>query len=289
MNNLQLGLPEPYALGFNIARSREQVSRRNTLFKHVHIGSIPPTPNEMMHNNDDTPYAHVELLRHARLLGNPISYMQEQNGALIQNIVPIKKTESQQISSSSKVELGLHTETAFHQYKPSFVLLLCLRGDTTAVTTYAYVDDIVQHLSDPVLSTLTRMWYTTGIDDSFRANGEPDVRLPCSILREEPGSGVVPKYVMTYDAALMEPTNDQACDALERLNDAIALCTQEITLETGDLLVINNETTIHGRRPFNAKYDGTDRWVQRVLVAKDLPPKAQYITHSGHIITTRFN
>lgn len=289
MNDPFLGLPEPYALGTTIARSHEQTLRRNTLIKRVFIGNIPPTPIDIANGIENTPDAEVELLRHARRLGSPVSYMQEQNGTLVQNIIPIKKTESQQISSSSKIELGLHTETAFHPYRPSYVLLLCLRGDTTAVTTYAYIDDIVQRLSDPVLSVLTRPLFTTGIDDSFRVNGEPDVRLPCSILREEPGSGIVPRYAMTYDAALMEPINDRARDALNRFNEAVVQCTQEITLETGDLLVINNETTMHGRRPFNAKYDGTDRWVKRVLVVKDLPPATDLIKHTGHTITTRFN
>jgi alpha-ketoglutarate-dependent taurine dioxygenase len=56
-------------------------------------------------------------------------------------------------------------------------------------------------------------------------------------------------------------------------------------LETGDLLVIDNNKTIHGRKPFQARYDGTDRWVQRILVRKELPPSDQI---NGHIITTEF-
>jgi L-asparagine oxygenase len=60
-------------------------------------------------------------------------------------------------------------------------------------------------------------------------------------------------------------------------------CVQEITLQTGDLLVIDNNKTIHGRKQFQARYDGTDRWVQRVLVRKELPPSDQI---TGHIIHT---
>jgi len=56
-------------------------------------------------------------------------------------------------------------------------------------------------------------------------------------------------------------------------------------LETGDLLVIDNNKTIHGRKPFQPKYDGTDRWVQRMLVRKQLPPPSEI---QGHIIITDF-
>jgi L-asparagine oxygenase len=56
-------------------------------------------------------------------------------------------------------------------------------------------------------------------------------------------------------------------------------------LETGDLLIIDNNKTIHGRKPFQPRYDGTDRWVQRMLIRKELPPKEQM---NGHIVITSF-
>jgi L-asparagine oxygenase len=76
-----------------------------------------------------------------------------------------------------------------------------------------------------------------------------------------------------------------AKELLEEVQWAIEKCTQEIVLKTGDLLVIDNRNTIHGRKPFQPRYDGTDRWVQRVLVRKELPPDDQI---DGHIITTEF-
>jgi L-asparagine oxygenase len=54
-------------------------------------------------------------------------------------------------------------------------------------------------------------------------------------------------------------------------------------LEAGDLLIIDNNKTIHGRKPFQPRYDGTDRWVQRMLVRKELPPREQM---NGHIVIT---
>ena len=44
----------------------------------------------------------------ANSYGWPIAYAQEQSGRLIHNLFPIKSSEAEQISSSSKVELQLH-------------------------------------------------------------------------------------------------------------------------------------------------------------------------------------
>lgn len=260
------------------------MDRKITIFKDIDVGHVPPTPNAICLKSSHLDGVYQKLYTYASRYGFPISYAQEQEGNIIQNIFPIQKTETQQISTSSKTELGLHTETAFHPYKPTTVLLLCLRGDPEAVTTYAYVDEIVKHITPMMLNTLTQPWFTTSIDESFRTEGQLDMELTCSILREKV-YGLNPLYEITYDEALMKATNAQAEEALNELREAIKKCTRKIVLDTGDLLVINNKTTIHGRRPFRARYDGTDRWVQRMLSIQTLPPPQQ---RTGNTVTTRF-
>jgi len=263
------------------------MDRGIVLVENLSIGDIPSTPKNSNFNNLTLNPSRNILLKYAQVYGWPISFVQEQKGELIQNIFPIKKTENQQISTSSKIELGLHTETAFHPYKPTAVLLLCLRGDPNAITTYAYVDEIVKHLEPSVVDTLKKLWFTTSIDDSFRTNGESDMELTCSVLRNNFSKNVKAEqfFDITYDEVLMKGINDEATDALIHLKNAIKNCTREIVLKTGDLLVINNKTTIHGRRPFDARYDGTDRWVQRILAIDTLPPASH---RDGHVIITKF-
>ena len=36
-----------------------------------------------------------------------------------------------------------------------------------------------------------------------------------------------------------------------------------VPLEAGDLLILKNNRTLHGRSPYSPRYDDTDRWVQR--------------------------
>jgi len=253
------------------------------LFKDVEIGHVPKTPATPFPSSvaeNSSMKAAETLLRYAHQFGHPISYIQEQEGQLFQNIVPVHKTEAQQISTSSKVELAMHTETAFHPYKPDYVMLLCLRGDPNAVTTYANVDEIIKKLDLWVIATLTKQWFTTNIDISFRTKGQRDKSIPISVL-EKTEDG----YNFIYDYTFVKANDELGRAALEILHKAVQECVQEITLQSGDLLVIDNNKTIHGRKPFQARYDGTDRWVQRVLVRKELPPDDQI---DGHIITTEF-
>lgn len=250
------------------------------LYNNLEVGYVPPTPAQPYFESSLLYYAKQTLLQYASRFGHPISYAQEQQGSLIQNIVPVHKTETQQISTSSKVELGLHTETAFHPYKPDYVMLLCLRGDHKAVTTYANLSDILKQLDLNTRRILKQKWFTTGIDISFRTNKEPDQEIPISIVGELDGM-----LTLTYDELLIKGINDLAKEALQKVHQAIKNCTQEIVLNTGDLLVIDNRKTIHGRRPFQPRYNGTDRWVQRVLIRKKLPPLDQM---DGTMITTRF-
>ena len=43
-----------------------------------------------------------------------------------------------------------------------------------------------------------------------------------------------------------------------------------IALTPGDICVIDNYKAVHGRKPFRARFDGTDRWLRRLNMARDL-------------------
>ncbi|GAA2632946.1 hypothetical protein Adu01nite_12980 [Paractinoplanes durhamensis] len=45
---------------------------------------------------------------------------------------------------------------------------------------------------------------------------------------------------------------------------------QDVRLSAGEILIIDNLRSVHGRRPFTARYDGRDRWLRIVQEAADL-------------------
>ncbi len=70
------------------------------------------------------------------------------------------------------------------------------------------------------------------------------------------------------------------------VRSAIAEVETSVVLEPGDLLVVDNNVAVHGRSPFSARFDGTDRWLQRAFVVTDLAPSAA--DRTGRVITTEF-
>ena len=164
-------------------------------------------------------------------------------------------------------------------------MLLCLRGDPAAATTYADLEDILPDLSDKCINILKQPWFRTSVDESFRTNGEPDQPRDIAILNERPDGS----YQLKYDKSVMVGLWKDAVRALETLDEAIKKHTKDIVLNTGEVLVIDNATTVHGRKPFQARYDGTDRWLQRVLVrknVKDMP--STNCAKTGYLIITKY-
>ena len=90
----------------------------------------------------------------------------------------------------------------------------------------------------------------------------------------------------TYDEDLMVGTDAGAQAALDRLGAVVRDRASSMVLEAGDLLVVDNDRVVHGRTSFAARFDGTDRWLQRAFVVTDLAPSST--ERAGRIITTRF-
>lgn len=223
------------------------------------------------------------LIASGSRFGSVYGFAQEQDGRIVQNLFPIKKNESMQISSSSGTVLEMHTETAFHPWRPEVVLLLCARGDSQAGTNVASLSDIKPLLDAESLRILHMPEFVTRIDESFRSEGHPDKEILTPILFDGATS-------MTYDRALMKSVTESGQRALEAFSNAIDRVKTTIYLKTGEVLILNNRTTVHGRTPFKARYDGTDRWMKRVMVSTKLPDWDEMEIRDGRyrVITSSF-
>lgn len=244
------------------------------------VGAVPATPPHPQAAADKDRVSEFVLLTVARRLGQPVGYAPEHGGGLVQNLVPTPDAVGRQTSTSSGVQLAFHTETAFHPHRPRYLLLLCLRGDPAGHTLLCSVPFAVRHLPDAAVDVLRQPRFDTGVDESF---GRTDRRIgPFAVLAGDPDRPYV-----TFDADLTAGLDDEADDALALLRTAVDECFLEVTLETGDLLVVDNAVTVHGRSAFPARFDGTDRWLQRVFVVPDLAPSGA--ERRGRVITTSFD
>ncbi|MGD9702664.1 MAG: TauD/TfdA family dioxygenase [Acidimicrobiia bacterium] len=251
------------------------------LVRGLPLGDLPRTPERPTAPADKDRTSEFVLLTVARRLGQPIGYLPEHGGDLVQNILPVRGSESRQVSTSSKVELMFHTEAAFHPHRPRFLLLLCLRGDPQARTTLASIHETVRMLPLGVRRTLFEPRFRTAADESYVGARPTQLGLALPVL-----SGDWDDPHLVFDADLMVGVDEEADAALRALSSAVETCHTGVVLEPGDLLVVDNSVAVHGRSPFTPRFDGTDRWLQRTFVVSDLAPSAG--DREGRIIATRF-
>jgi L-asparagine oxygenase len=221
------------------------------------------------------------ILSVAILLGEPVGYADEKNGAIVQNIFPVKTEERNPSNESSKRELEFHTELSFsHEFPdrpyhvacPDFLLLLGLRSDVDdeAATQIVEAAAVLDRVSIEHRDVLREELFQLQAPFSFTRTG----------TGERPWSRPVPLLFGTHDAPTI--AFDIACGvrslsgaseaALEALRDACNDPTihQEMRIKAGDLLVVDNRKCAHARSSFRARFDGTDRWLQRVYVRQSI-------------------
>lgn len=272
-------MPRDVATALEALRDR-RTERGALVLRGVPVGDLGPTPDSPTGATRKDATSETVLLAVASRLGEPVGYLPEHGGDIVQNIVPTRAEARRQTSTSSGVTLAFHTETAFHPHRPTFLVLLCLRGDPAAATTLCDVADLVDALPADVRAVLAEARFGTRPDESF--GGGPDAPLgpPMSVLC----GGTSPELL--YDQELTRGRDAEAQSALDELGAAVLRHHTSTVLEAGDVLVIDNRRCVHGRSPFPARFDGTDRWLQRAFVVEDLAASAA--DRVGRVITTRF-
>ncbi|GHC46898.1 TauD/TfdA family dioxygenase [Streptomyces cinnamoneus] len=248
---------------------------------------LPPTPadpRERVHT--DRKLGELWLAAFSSALGSIFAYQQEKQGLLFQNVSPTPHNATKLSSESSSLLLDFHTETAFHPHMPDYVMLHCLRPDheRVAKTIVSNVRMILGELSLRDRATLFEPLFRTGVDYSFgSANG---TRGNGPVLPVLYGSPYDPQ--MTVDLDLMVGLTPAADRALGKVQEAVNRTKRWVTLDRGDLLIVDNRRSVHGRSEFTARFDGRDRWLQRACVVRDLARSAEDHETGGRVLTTSF-
>ena len=214
------------------------------LIRGVPIGELPPTPATPTAPTDKDLATELALLTIARHLGEPVGYVPEHGGRIVQNIVPTATDADRQTSTSSRSNLMFHTETAFHPYRPRYLLLLCLRGDPTAHTTLVSIHDLLDHLPPDTVDVMFEPRFRTAVDASF-LDGRENVLGPCRPLIT--GTRTQPTFI--FDADLTVGTDDEADAVLAAVRAAIDEIQSGVVLEPGDLLTTWPSTDGHRSPP----------------------------------------
>lgn len=224
---------------------------------------LPPTPTvpESVERTA-TQAAAVQALLTLQL-GEIVAFRDEKSGALVQNVVPVPGREGMQGNAGSTL-LQMHVENAFHPNRPDFVGLMCLRNDhdDSAGLRVSCIRRALGLLAGSAQEVLAQERFITEAPPSF--TGMEGVAPAHAVLTGDPEDpDVRVDFTSTY------PLDDEARVALSALKDAFDQASRTIVLRSGQLAVVDNRITIHGRTAFQPRYDGLDRWLHRTFAHLD--------------------
>jgi enduracididine beta-hydroxylase len=225
----------------------------------------------------------------AVLLGEPFAWATEQQGRTMHNVVPSRGQENAQLGSSSETALTWHTEDGFHPYRADYVGLMCLRNPDSVETTYASVRqlslpaDTVEILRQPrfVIHPDEAHLSPASLGEAEQLGAPPELLerafRQVHQMHESPaplsalfGSDARPYLrVNSYYMAAVEG-DDTAAAALQALIDDLDKQLRGIALRPGEICFLDNYLVVHGRQAFRARFDGTDRWLKRLNICRDL-------------------
>ncbi|WP_330250322.1 TauD/TfdA family dioxygenase [Nocardia sp. NBC_00565] len=208
----------------------------------------------------------IAMLLLARSAGEPFGWSGQQGGRLVNNIVPSHGHEHEQSGASSRTLLSPHTEDAFHPDRANLLMLACLRNPDGVGTTVSSVrrtdlaDDERRLLSTATLPILPDVSYGTG-HERYRAT-------PLPTLWTAESDSDTADLTLRYDPAYtpLDDADPAFRLAYTRLTAELERVCVTAALTPGELLLVDNDVAVHGRVPFAARYDGTDRWLKRVNI-----------------------
>jgi len=277
-------LPPSILIGLNEFRYRDDHNGA-LLIKDFRIDDdqLGKTPQSTCKELDETSAARegFMLMLLVSLMGEPFGWSTQREGALINNVLPVKSHEGEQLSTGSAIDLDWHTEEAFHPFRADYLVLMCLRNPDGVPTILGSIQDV--RLGEQVKKTLFAPRFIFHTDKNFQ-NGLFDFEEPVPVLFGDFDS----PYVRIDPSFMNAVAGDHEAEtALQDITASFKNALQEVVLEQGDILFMDNFRVVHGRKAFQPRFDGTDRWLKRVNITADLR-KSRVLrpSHTSRIIQT---
>ncbi|MFF9868124.1 TauD/TfdA family dioxygenase [Streptomyces sp. NPDC013953] len=281
IGDLLLDIPAPLRAHFNefaAGTSREGF----LLVRGLPVGELPKTPTA--HRTGElTDHGTAGLLTLvADLLGTLVGYEDEKNGTLIHEVHPVPG-EEQRIENSGSVAFDFHTENVHHPLRPDFLGLLCLRQDHegVAATRVASIREAAGLLTDSQRAILRKPVFRSAYPTSFARN--IDGPRPSSGLHPVL-FGHEPDLFMRFNSHTTTSEEPTATAALRALAEALEEACHEVILAPGDLVVVDNHISAHGRSGFTPRFDGSDRWLRRCYSLRSVPRWAERMMPRPRVI-----
>lgn len=235
------------------------------------LKGLPQEENLQLTPQDDGIFGEKQVSNaeksHALIMskfGDGRGYSDEKASLIIQNIYPVNGYEYKQENTGSLSDLLGHTEDGFMKNRCDFLSLYCLRPDHDKIARTGVCSSWLASklISTKIIGVLRKHWFKIQVPSSFMGNSKKELwsdKMP--VL-----SGDLNHPEMCIDLDAMVGINDIAQKALKEFSEALNLVSISTNLDAGELLIIDNKVSSHFRTKFKPKYDGKDRWLQRMKV-----------------------
>jgi hypothetical protein len=224
------------------------------------IGNTPPHWRKKP-DGPSTTEEEIFLNLCGALLGDAIAWSHQRDGLICQDLLPIEGHENKMIGSGSDRELIWHTEDARYSYRGDYIGLMCLRNPEAVPTTFALINEV--QLDPDQVEVLFEPRFVFRPDPSHPSDSGVE---KASVLFGDPKS----PYVRFDPYCMDQPEDEETRSAMDYLIRAIDENLTSVALLPGECLFIDNYRAVHGRSSFKARFDGTDRWLKRINIARDL-------------------
>jgi len=227
-------------------------------------------------------------------LGQPVGYTNDYYGKVFTHIHPTKEMAKKQSGEGCAVTLECHQEFSYWPdplKKQDYLALLCLRPGASeknrCPTTYLDLRTLPELSGDalsPEVAMLFEPHFQASIStlhtrlakakDSTRIHVLPQKR---PVLRKDTDGDVTIDYFDVGDGFF--PDSEESSEAVGQFIDRVTSSLNRATLQQGEMIVIDNWHSVHGRDSFEAAFDGTDRWLMRTNIVS--APKYEKLSRKG--------
>lgn len=231
---------------------------------------VGPTPTEFSNIVQKSTFREMTFSMIVNLVvGDLFGFNNHVQGArLFHDIFPKEKDSYSQLATGSTDELAWHTEDCYHPFRCDFLTLLCLRNPDKVPTTLSVPN--LASLSQKTKEVLRMSRYRILPDQTYSALESEEIRKMPILFgnSQNPFLRMDPLYTQIEEGDL------EAKAAYRALVRLIEKSRREVVLEPGDLLIVDNYKAVHGRKSFQARLDGTDRWLKRTFLTASLRKSA---------------
>lgn len=241
---------------------------------------LPDTPTGFLPvpDTEGTLLARASAIACNAVLGSStVSYGSENNGALFVNLVVIPGESFQ--SEKSKGSMKGHTDGVWFPIRgeqhpwdnrvapsPDFVCLSALRNPKQVPTTVMPLSDVLAKLTPETIGELGIPQFDIGPQGTFRDRlreifGKDVIVEDCQLLFWVEGQPWIRYSHSSARTADDEPSI--ASLAMDQFKAACLECASSHPLEPGDIVLVNNRISLHGRAEVGEEHGGESRWLLR--------------------------